>query len=106
MGDELFFVAAIAGAPGLWVERANPYVNATSLTPSRKVLSPFGEMFDTKIRYSIASETSDEAKVLAIIYPLVSKEMSNAEQALEAAAVDVENAAELFRLATAATFGK
>jgi diacylglycerol kinase family enzyme len=63
-------------------------------------------MFDTKTRYSIASETSGEAKVLAIICPLVSKEMSDAEQALEAAAVDIENAAELFGLATAATLGK
>jgi len=32
--------------------------------------------------------------------------MSDAEQALEAAAVDVENAAELFGLASAAAFGK
>jgi hypothetical protein len=66
----------------------------------------FQAMFDTKIRYSISSEISGEAEVLAIICPIVSEEMSDAEQALEAAAVDVENAAELLGLATAAAFGK
>ena len=43
----------------------------------------FREIFDTKIRYSIATETSGEAEVLAVVCPLVSQEMSNSEQALE-----------------------
>ena len=47
-----------------------------------------------------------EANFLAVICPLVSEEMSDSEQALEAAAIDVENAAELVALATAAAFGK
>jgi hypothetical protein len=63
-------------------------------------------MFDTKIRYSISPETSGEAEVLAIICPLVSEEMSDSEQSLEAAAINIESAAELFGLATAAAFGK
>jgi hypothetical protein len=63
-------------------------------------------MFDTQIRYSISSGTGGEADVLAVICPVVSEEMSDSEQALEAAAVDVESAAELLGLATAAAFGK
>ena len=46
-----------------------------------------------------------EAEVLASIRPLVSEGMSDSEQALEAAAIDVENA-ELVALATAPAFGK
>ena len=66
----------------------------------------FQAIFETKIRYSISSGTGGEADVLAVICPLVSEAMSDSEQALEAAAVDVENAAELLGLATAAAFGK
>jgi diacylglycerol kinase family enzyme len=49
---------------------------------------------------------SGEAEVVAVICPLVSQQMSDSEQALEAAAIDVENATELLGLATAAAFGK
>ena len=49
---------------------------------------------------------SGEAEVVVVICPLVSEQMSDSEQALEAAAIDVENAAELLGLATAAAFGK
>ncbi len=37
--------------------------------------------------------------------PLISEEMSDSEQALEAAVIDVESAAELIDLATTAAFG-
>ena len=46
------------------------------------------------------------ADFLAVICPLVSEEMLDSEQALEAAAIDVENATELVALATATAFGK
>src|SRR5262249_52769981 len=66
----------------------------------------FEAMFDTTVQYFISPEVTGEAEVVAVIYPLVSEEMSDSEQALEAAAIDVENAAELLGLATAAAFGK
>ena len=66
----------------------------------------FQAIFETKIRYSISSGTGGEADVLAVICPLVSEAMSDSEQALEAAALDVESAAELLGLTTAAAFGK
>jgi hypothetical protein len=66
----------------------------------------FEAMFDTTIQYFISPEVSGEAEVVAVICPLVSEHMSDSEQALEAAAIDVENAAELLGLATAAAFGK
>ena len=66
----------------------------------------FEAIFDTTIQYFISPEVSGKAEVVAVICPLVSEQMSDSEQALEAAAIDVENATELLGLATAAAFGK
>jgi len=104
--DEVFFVAAIVGAPGLWMEERESVRERDIVDAIEKSGVAFREIFDTKIRYSIATETSGEAEVLAVVCPLVSQEMSDCEQALEAAAIDVESAAELLGLATAAAFGK
>jgi diacylglycerol kinase family enzyme len=105
-GDELFFVAAIVGAPGLWMEARESIRERDIVDAVEKSAVAFQAMFDTKIRYSISSETDAEAEVVAVICPLVSEQMSESEQALEAAAIDVENAAELLGFATAAAFGK
>jgi len=104
--DEVFFVAAIVGAPGLWMEERESVRERDIVDAIEKSGVASREIFDTKIRYSIATETSGEAEVLAVVCPLVSQEMSDSEQALEAAAIDVESAAELLGLATAAAFGK
>lgn len=66
----------------------------------------FQAMFDTKIQYAISPEMSGETEIPAVVCPLVSQEMSDSEQALEAAAIDVESAAELLGLTTTAAFGK
>jgi diacylglycerol kinase family enzyme len=105
-GDELFFVAAVVGAPALWMETRESIRKGTIVDAVEKSAVAFQAIFDTKIRYSISSETSGEAEVIAVICPLVSEEMSDSEQALEAAAIDVENAAGLLGLTTAAAFGK
>jgi diacylglycerol kinase family enzyme len=105
-GDELFFVAVIVGAPSLWIEARESIRERHIVDAVEKSVVAFQAMFDTKIRYSISPGTGGEADVLAVICPLVSEEMSESEQALEAAAIDVENAAELLGLATAAAFGK
>jgi diacylglycerol kinase family enzyme len=105
-GNELFFVAAVIGAPGLWMEARESIRERDIVDAVEKSAVALQAMFDTKIQYAISPEMSGETEILAITCPLVSREMSDAEQALEAAAVDVENAAELFGLATAAAFGK
>jgi diacylglycerol kinase family enzyme len=106
IADELFFVAAIVGAPGLWMEARERFRERDIVDAVEKSAVAFQAMFDTKIQYSISSEQTGEAEVLAIICPLVSEQMSDSEQALEAAAIDVENGTELLRLATAAAFGR
>ena len=103
---ELFFVAAIVGAAGLWMEARESMRKSDIADAIEKSAVAFQAMFDTKIQYAISPEMSGETEILAVVCPLVSQEMSDSEQALEAAAIDVENAGKLLGLATAAAFGK
>jgi diacylglycerol kinase family enzyme len=63
-------------------------------------------MFETKIQYLISGGMKGEAKAVVLICPLISKEMSDSEQALEAAVIDVESATEVIGLVSTAAFGK
>jgi diacylglycerol kinase family enzyme len=103
---KVFFVAAIAGAPGLWMEARESIRKRDIVDAVEKSAAAFQGMFDTKIQYAISPEMSGETEMLAVVCPLVSQEMSDSEQALEAAAIDVESAGKLLGLATAAAFGK
>jgi len=106
VGDKIFFVAAVVGAPGLWMEAREALREGDILNAVGKAGVAFEAMFDTAIQYFISPELSGEAEVVAVICPLVSEQLSDSEQTLEAAAIDVENATELLGLATAAAFGK
>ncbi len=106
VGDKLFFVAAVVGAPGLWMEAREAIRKGDILNAVGKAGVAFEAMFDTTIQYFISPEMSGKAEVVAVICPLVSEQLSDSDQALEAAAIDVENATELFGLATVAAFGK
>ena len=106
VGDELFFVAAVVGAPALWIEAREAVRERDIVDVVEKSAVALHAMFDTKVQYSISPEINGEAEVVAVICPLVSQQMSDSEQALEAAAISVGSAAELFGLTTAAAFGK
>jgi diacylglycerol kinase family enzyme len=106
IGDKLFFVAAVVGAPALWMEARESIREREIVDAVEKSVVAFQAMFDTQIRYSISPEKRGEAEVVAVICPLVSEEMSDSEQALEAAAINMESAAELLGFATAAAFGQ
>jgi diacylglycerol kinase family enzyme len=101
-----FFIAAILGAASLWVEPRESIRAGNIADAVEKGRLAFQKMFESKVQYFISEETKGEADALALICPLISEEMSDSEQALEAAVVDVDNAAEVIRLVTAAAFGK
>src|SRR5437763_2762055 len=104
--DNQFFVAAIVGVPALWAE-TREFIREGDIVDAIKTGAvAFQGMFATKIQYSISSESKGEAEVVAVICPLISEQMSESEQALEAAVINVENAVELIGLATAAAVGK
>jgi len=104
--DEQFFVAAIVGAPALWIQARESVREGDIIDVIDKGKIALQKMFETKIQYFISEEMKGEAEAVLLICPLVSEEMSGSEQALEAAVIGVENAAEVVRLATAAAFGK
>jgi diacylglycerol kinase family enzyme len=105
-GTNLFFVAAVVGAPALWIEARESIREGDVFDAVEKSAVALQATFDPTVQYVISPEVTGEAEVVAVICPLVSEEMSDSEQSFEAAAIDVKNAAELLGLATAAAFGK
>jgi diacylglycerol kinase family enzyme len=101
-----FFIAAIIGAPTLLTEaresiRARDFGNAF-----RKGITACRHMFGSKVQYLISQEEKGETEAVAIICPLISKEMSDSEQALEAVAIKMRHVTEAIGLLTATAFGK
>jgi diacylglycerol kinase family enzyme len=106
IADKHFFIAAIVGAPALWVEPREAMREGDIVEAIEKGSVAFRNMFEAKVQYYISEETKGEAEAVALICPLISEEMSDWEQALEAAVIDVESAAEVIGLASTAAFGK
>jgi diacylglycerol kinase family enzyme len=106
VADKQFFVAAVVGAPALWAEARESIREGNIVDAVEKGSVAFQNMFETKVQYLISDEIKGEAEAVALICPLISEEMLDSEQALEAAVIDVESAAEALGLATAAAFGK
>jgi diacylglycerol kinase family enzyme len=106
VADKQFFIAAIVGAPALWAEPRESIREGDIIDAIKKGSVAFQKMFERKVQYLISGEIRGEAEAVALICPLISEEMSDSEQALEAAVIDVESAAEVIGLATAAAFGK
>jgi diacylglycerol kinase family enzyme len=106
VADNLFFVAAVIGAPAMWVETREAIRGGDVRGAVEKGVVALQRMFDNKIQYSISPEINGQAEVVAVICPLISEEMAESEQALEAAVINVENASELIGLASVSAFGK
>ena len=101
-----FLIAAFVGGPALLAEPRESMREGNIVDAIEKGSAAFRKMFETNIQYLISGGMKGEAKAVALICPLISEQMSDSEQALEAAVVDVESAAEVVRLATTAAFSK
>ena len=101
-----FLIAAIVGAPALWAEPRESIREGNIVDAIEKGSVAFRNMFEAKVQYLISDGMKGEAKAVALICPVISKEMSDSEQAFEAAIIDVDSAAAVVRLATTAAFGK
>jgi diacylglycerol kinase family enzyme len=106
VANKRFFIAAIVGAPALWTQPRESMREGNIADAIKKGSVAFRRMFETKVQYRISGGAKGETEAVALICPLISKEMSDSEQALEVAIIDVESAAEMIGLATTATFGK
>jgi len=101
-----FLIAAIVGAPALLAETRESMREGAIVDAIAKGSAAFRKMFETKIRYFISGEMKGEAQAVALICPLISEQMSDSEQSLEAAVIDLESAAEAIGLVSTAAFGK
>ena len=106
VSNKRFFIAAIVGAPALWTEPRESIREGNIADAIKKGSVAFRRMFEAKVQYLISGGAKGETEGVALICPLISEEMSDSEQALEAAIIDVESAAEVIGLATTAAFGK
>ena len=106
IADKRFFIAAIMGSPVLWAEPRESVREGAIIDAIEKGSVAFRNMFETKVKYFISEEIKGEAEAVVLICPLISEEMSDSEQALEAAVIDVESAAEVIGLASTAAFGR
>jgi len=106
VANKRFFIAAIVGAPALWTQPRESVREGNIADAIKKGSVAFRRMFETKVQYLISGGAKGETEAVALICPLISEEMSDSEQALEAAIIDVESAAEVIGLATTAAFGK
>jgi len=106
VADKQFFIAAIVGAPSLWADARESKREGEIVDAIKKGGVAFQNMFETKVQYLISGKIKGEAEAVALICPLISEGMSDSEQALEAAVIDVESAAAVIGVATAAAFGK
>jgi diacylglycerol kinase family enzyme len=101
-----FFIAAIVGAPTLWTEARESIREQDIGKTIENGTVAFQSMFEMKMQYSMSAGMKGEAEAVAVICPLISEKMSDSEQALEAAAIEVDNVAEVIGLLTAVAFGK
>jgi diacylglycerol kinase family enzyme len=101
-----FLIAAIVGAPALLLEPRESMREGNIVDAIEKGSVAFRKMFETKIQYLISGGMKGEAEAVALICPLISEQMSDSEQALEVAVIDVESATEMIGLVSTAAFGK
>jgi len=106
VANKQFLVAATVGAPSLWAEARESIREGEMVDAIEKGGIAFQNMFEKKVQYLISEKIKGEAEAVVLICPLISEEMSDSEQALEAAVIDVESAGEVIGLATTAAFGK
>jgi diacylglycerol kinase family enzyme len=101
----LFLVAAVLGSPALWGparEAARYGEPMLALAWARRALR---RTFSGRLRYAIEGGPREKAEAVLFMRPSASRALPNDAQALEAAALDVKGAGDVFRLGLHALMG-
>jgi diacylglycerol kinase family enzyme len=101
---ELFFCAAILGAPTLWADARESLRHADLAEAAKRSVTAIRRSSGRPLAYQFGGVAEGEADAVAIICPLVSRAMAQDEPGLEVAAIDPQTATSLFRLAFHAVF--
>lgn len=100
-----FLVAAILGAPALWAparEAARHGKIGVAVTKARQALR---QAFSGRLRYILDDGAKGKAEALTFMCPVTSRVLDDETQALEAAALDLKDARDVFRLGFNALLG-
>ena len=98
-GSELFFCAAVLGAPSLWADAREALRHADVVEAVKRAATAMQQSARDPLEYQLGDKLSGKAEAVAVICPLVSRAMQEDEPSLEAAAVEPMAAGGLFRLA-------
>lgn len=100
-----FLVAAILGSPALWAPAREAVREGRHKLAFLRARRALRRAFTGRLRYAIDNGPREKAEALTFMCPLTSRVLDDADQALEAAALDVTSAAEAFRLGVHALVG-
>ena len=99
-----FFCVAILGAPSLWADARQSLREGHLGEAFERSVTALKHSVDDPLDYQFGEAIQGSAEAVAVICPLVSRVLSKDEPGLEAAALDPETAAGLFRLTFHAVF--
>jgi diacylglycerol kinase family enzyme len=100
-----FMVAGILGSPALWAparEAARHGQPKLAFLRARRALR---RAFTGRLRYTLDGGQREKAEAMIFMCPLTSRALENDANALEAAALDVHGAADIFRIGLHALAG-
>jgi diacylglycerol kinase family enzyme len=99
--DHPFYCAAILGAPALWAEAREAIRARKPREALRRAMRALSLAFKGRLRFQLDGGPKCKAEALTLLCPLISRAMIE-DDALEAAALDVQNAIDAFRIGAAA----
>ncbi len=100
-----FFVAAILGSPALWADAREAARAGRADLAVMRAQRALRRAFSSRLRYVLDGRPKGKTEALSLMCPLVSAELHEDEQALEAAALDPTSALDIFRLGVSTVTG-
>jgi diacylglycerol kinase family enzyme len=102
---QLFLVAAILGAPALWAPAREAMREGKARLALERARTAWSRAFSSRLRYVIGAGPREKGEAVIFMCPTASRRLSDDEQALEAAGLDLNGAMEAFRLGLHAAVG-
>lgn len=94
-----FYVAAILGSPALFAEAREAVRHGQVFEALRRARWAARQAFSGRLRFDFDKGPRGKAAAVTLLCPLISSVLSDDEKALEAAALDVNSALDVFKLA-------
>lgn len=102
---KLFLVAAILGTPALWAPAREAMREGKARLALERARTAWSRAFSSRLRYVIGEGPREKGEAVIFMCPTASRRLSDDQQALEAAGLDLNGALEAFRLGLHAAVG-